>query len=81
MELGDLEASDDGTGRGVFHLYVVRGRSTAKQRFVRSRKGAINRVSPNVVEEHLIAKFDTSEVNFIDSLGRERSGMVEDCRQ
>ena len=84
MELCDLEAGDesaDFVSSGFFHLYVVRGGSATKQQFVRSRKGAISRVSPDVVEERLIAHLDASETNFIGGLGRERPGIPEDCRQ
>lgn len=84
LELHDLEASDerpDLVGCGFPHLYVVRmGRSTKKQ-FVRPRKGAIGRVFPKVAEERLIAHLEASEANLIDSLGREWSRMIEDCRQ
>jgi len=83
MELGDIETNGESFGCvkiGFYLPYAVHGGSTTKQQFVRSRKGAISRVSPKVVEEFRMAHLDAGEANLISSLRRERSGIVEDCR-
>jgi hypothetical protein len=84
MELRDLEANNerpDLVGRGFLHLYVVRMGSSTEQQFVRTRKGTVGRVFPKVAEEGLIARLEASEANFINSLRRKGSRMVEDRRQ
>lgn len=84
MELRDLEVNDerpDLVGRSFLHIYVVGMGSSTEKQFVRPRKGTIGRVFPKVAEERLIAHLEASETNFVDSLRREWSRMIEDRRE
>jgi len=84
VKLDYLEASYESRNpfvHGFLHLHGVRRGSIAEHQFVRSRKDAVGRVSPNMVEEGLIAHLNASEADFIDSLRGEGTGMLKDRGQ